>query len=153
MGAVLTTVLVIDDDSGVRRMLSTVLEDEGYVVEAVEKGRDAVKACSKTAFDVALVDIELPDTKGTELILKLKRLRPRIITIIVTGRPSMESAIRAVNERADAYLTKPIEVTELLSTIAKLVDEKTNEYVHMFGEVSRAKEDTSIFKYQRPDRW
>ena len=148
-----TAVLIIDDDPGVRKMLSTVLEDAGYLIEAVAEGKDAIKACSKTPFDVALVDIELPDTKGTELIAKLKKLQPRIITIIVTGRPSVENAIKAVNEKADAYLTKPIEVTELLSTIAKLLHEKIAEYVHLFAEISRAKENTPIFKYQRPDRW
>jgi DNA-binding NtrC family response regulator len=151
--ALITNVLIIDDDTGVRKMLSTVLENEGYVIEAVAKGKDAIKACRKTPFEVALIDIELPDMKGTELINTLKKTRPQIITIIITGIPSVENAIKAVNERADAYLTKPIEVTDLIKTIARLLQEKSSEYIRIFAEASRAKENTPIFKYNRPDKW
>ena len=153
MTALLTSILIVDDDVAVRTMLSTVLSDEGYMVEAVENGKQAVKTCEKSSFDVALIDIELPDMKGTELLNKLKRIQPKMIRIIITGHPSLESAMKAVNERADGYVLKPFEVTELLQKIRRLLEEKTNEYLRISTEAAREKESTPVVKYQRSDRW
>jgi DNA-binding NtrC family response regulator len=149
----LTSILIVDDDAGVRTMLSKVLDDEGYLTEAVENGKKAVKACEESSFDVALIDIELPDMKGTELLSRLKKIRPKMIKIIITGHPSLESAMKAVNERADGYVLKPFEVTELLQKIRVLLEEKTNEYLRISTETARAKESTPVVKYQRSDRW
>jgi DNA-binding NtrC family response regulator len=149
----LTSILIVDDDAGVRIMLSSVLNDEGYSVEAVENGKKAIKACEKSPFDVALIDIELPDMKGTELLNRLKKMQPRMIRIIITGHPSIENAMKAVNERADGYVLKPFEVTDLLEMIARLLTEKTNEYLRISQEVTRAKKSTPVVKYQRPDQW
>jgi DNA-binding NtrC family response regulator len=147
------SVLVVDDDPGVRVMLSSVLNDEGYVVEAVENGKEAIKACEKSFFDVALIDVELPDMKGTELLDKLKKLQPKMVRIIITGHPSLESAMKAVNERADGYVLKPFEVTELLEKIKKLLTEKTEEYLRLSTDAMHARESTPVVKYQRPDKW
>ena len=134
-------------------MLSEVLSDEGYSVETAANGKDAVKICQKMPFDVALVDIELPDIKGTELLTKLKAIQPKMVDIIITGHPSIENAMKAVNEKADGYILKPFEIPVLLQTIKKLVDEKTNAYFAMFTEVEKAKEKTPLFKYTAPDKW
>jgi len=150
---VLTSILIVDDETGVRDMLSSVLNDEGYSVEAVENGKKAIKACEKSSFDVALIDIELPDMKGTELLNRLKKRQPKMIRIIITGHPSIENAMKAVNERADGYLLKPFEVTDLLKMIARLLTEKTNEYLRISTEVTREKGSTPPVKYQSPDRW
>jgi DNA-binding NtrC family response regulator len=149
----LTSILIVDDDAGVRTMLLKVLNDEGYLVEAVENGKKAIKACEESSFDVALIDIELPDMKGTELLSRLKKIRPKMIKIIITGHPSLESAMKAVNERADGYVLKPFEVTELLQKIRRLLEEKTNEYLRISTEAAREKESTPVVKYQRSDRW
>lgn len=149
----LTSILIVDDDTGVRDMLSSVLNGEGYSVEVAENGKKAIKACEKSPFDVALIDIELPDTKGTELLNRLKKMQPKMIKIIITGHPSIENAMKAVNERADGYVLKPFEVADLLKMIAKLLTEKTNEYLRISTEVARAKESTPAVKYQRPDQW
>jgi len=149
----LNSILIVDDDIGVRNMLSSVLYDGGYLIEGVENGKEAIKACEESSFDVALIDIELPDMKGTELLNRLKKLQPKMIRIIITGHPSIESAMKAVNERADGYVLKPFEVTELLEMIARLLTEKTNEYLRISTEITSAKESTPAVKYQRPDRW
>ena len=76
----------MDDDASVRRMLTSILEDDGYSVEAVDNGRQALKTCERLPFDVALVDINLPDVKGTALLHELKRMQPRMVKIIVTHK-------------------------------------------------------------------
>jgi DNA-binding NtrC family response regulator len=149
----LTGILVVDDDEGVRNMLFSVLSDEGFSVEVAANGKEAIKICQKLAFDVALVDIELPDMKGTELLNRLKELQPKMVKIIITGHPTLDSAMKAVNERADGYVLKPFEVTELLMKIRKLLDEQTKEYLRMLDETSREKESTPVVKYQTPHNW
>jgi len=148
-----TSILVVDDDDEVRSMLRSILENEGYLVEDVENGKGAVKVCEKSTFDVALIDVELPDLKGTELLNRLKKIRPKMIRIIITGHPTLESAMKAVNERADGYVLKPFKVEGLLETVRRLLMERANEYLNMLTEAARSKDSTPTVKYQRPDRW
>lgn len=147
------SILIVDDDTDVRNMLSTILGDEGYSVETAENGKQAIKTCEKMPFDVALIDIDLPDIKGTELLHRLKEIQPKMVKIIITGHPSIENTMKAVNEKAEGYVLKPFNVAELLKMIKKLLAEKTNEYFQMFTEVERAKENIPLFKYRHPDKW
>jgi DNA-binding NtrC family response regulator len=145
--------LVIDDDEGTRNLFSTVLTDAGYLVEAVENGKQAIKICKKRPFDIALIDIELPDIKGIDLLKTLRQIQPKMVKIIITGHPSIENAVKSVNEKADGYLLKPVNIAEMLEMIKKIMTEKTNEYFQMFTEVERAKEKIPLFRYQHPDKW
>jgi DNA-binding NtrC family response regulator len=122
------SILVVDDDAGVRKVLSSVLCAKGYLVVAVENGKQALKASEKEYFDAALIDVELPDIKGIELLLRLKERHPKMVKIIVTGFPSLENAMKAVNEGADGYVLKPFDVGELLEMIRKHLDEKGAEF-------------------------
>ena len=149
----LYNVLVIDDDKETRNLFSTVLSDAGYLVEGAENGKRAIKACKKTSFDIALIDIELPDMKGTELLNELRQIQPKMVKIIVTGHPSIENAVKSVNEKADGYLLKPVNITEMLDIIKKILAEKADEYVQMLKMVEQTKETTPITKFQSPERW
>ncbi len=149
----LSNVLVIDDDEGTRNLFSTVLTDAGYLVETAENGKSAVKACKNGPFDIALIDIELPDIKGVELLKVLRQLQPKMVKIIVTGHPSIENAVKSVNEKADGYLLKPVNIAEMLEMLKKILSDKTNEYVQMIKSVEDAKEATPITKYQNPNEW
>jgi len=146
-------VLIIDDDEGTRNLFSTVFSDAGYLVDAVGKGKDAIKLCKEGPFDIALIDIELPDIKGIELLKTLRELQPKMVKIIVTGHPSIENAVKSVNEKADGYLLKPVKIPEMLEMIKKLLTEKADEYVKMIKIVEQAKESTPFVKYQYPDGW
>ena len=149
----IASVLIIDDDAGVRNLLCSVLENAGYSVEAVDNGKRALKTAEKLPFDVALVDINLPDIKGTELLHKLKRLQPKMVKIIITGNPSIENAIKALNEKSDGFIVKPFDPQELLDMIRRLVAEKKSEYLQMIAEVEKAKKNTPLFMYQNPNKW
>jgi DNA-binding response OmpR family regulator len=147
------SILVIDDQEEITTTVSAILEDEGYMVETAKNGKEAINKVKKAPFDLALVDIRLPDIEGTELIRKLREIQPKIATIILTGQPSLENAIKSVNNKADGYLLKPFETRVLIETIRKILAEKTNAYFQMFTEVERAKESNPVFKYQTPDKW
>lgn len=66
---------------------------------------------------MALIDIRLPDMEGIELLTRMKDTTPKIRKIIVTGYPSLQNAIEAINKKADAYIVKPVDVKQLLDTI------------------------------------
>jgi Response regulator containing CheY-like receiver, AAA-type ATPase, and DNA-binding domains len=143
----------VDDDKETRNTLTAILENESFLVQTAESGKKAVRLCEKSTFDVALIDIELPDIKGTELLHMLKEKQPKMVRIIITGHPSIENAAKSVNEKADGYIMKPFDVQELLAMIKKLIDEKTNAYFKMFAEVEQAKQNTPVFRYQHPTKW
>jgi DNA-binding NtrC family response regulator len=146
-------VLIVDDDPKMRELLTSILENASYIVETASNGKEAIKACKKFPVDVALIDVELPDMKGTKLLGALKELQPKMVRIIITGYPSIENAVTAVNEKADGYILKPFNPADLLEKIKKLIADKKNEYLTMLKEVEQAKQSTPQFKYQNPDRW
>ena len=142
------SILIVDDDADVRKTLSSILLDEGYCVETVENGKQAIGALEKAYFDLALVDIELPDMKGTELLLRLKKKQPKMVKIIITGFPSLENAIKAVNEGANGYVLKPFDAEELLKVIRKQLDEKAAEQLRTWIEKSEMKQRNTVFSEQ-----
>jgi len=87
---VIINTLIVDDDQEVRSTLVSILEDVGYLVQTAENGKKAISMCEQTPFDVALIDIELPYIKGTELLHILKEKQPKMVRIIITGHPSVE---------------------------------------------------------------
>jgi two-component system response regulator AtoC len=149
----IVSALIVDDDPAVRSMLSSILEDEGYSVEAVDNGKEAIRTCEKLPFDVALVDINLPDVKGTELLHKLKQLQPKMVKIIITGYPSIENAVTALNEKSDGFISKPFDPQELLEMIKKLIAEKQDDYLQMYQEVEDAQKNNPFVKYKSPSSW
>jgi DNA-binding NtrC family response regulator len=127
-------ILVVDDDAEVRKTLSSILSNEGYSVETVENGKQATKISEKSRFDLALIDIKLPDMDGTELLHRLKKNQPHMIKIIITGFPTLENAMETVNEGADGYVLKPFDTEKLLEMIRKHLKRETAEHISNWME-------------------
>jgi DNA-binding response OmpR family regulator len=98
-----------------------VLQEEGYFVDTAENGKEAIKKSFDNFYNLAIVDWRLPDIDGTVLITQLKETTPKMVKIMLTGYPSMNNAIEAVNLHADAFLIKPVDVEELLKKIHELL--------------------------------
>jgi CheY-like chemotaxis protein/predicted transcriptional regulator len=113
------SVLLIDDDETIRKALTRTLSKEGFTVDDATSGRQALEKSRLVHYDVALVDIRLPDMDGITLLRMLRDESPGIKEIIITGYPSMENAINAIDEGADAYITKPFKPADLLAKIRK----------------------------------
>ena len=120
-------ILVVDDDENIRNTMKTILEDEGYFVDLAANGSEAIQKTKKTAYNIALLDIRLPDMEGVELLKLIKDAVPRTRKIMVTGYPSMQNAIAALNKNADAYLIKPIDIENLLNTVKEQLQLQENE--------------------------
>src|SRR3989304_8052547 len=116
------TILVVDDEDSIRRAFTNILENAGYLVETAETGQKALEKALAKHYDVALIDIKLPDMEGTDLLLKLPK-GPEMIKIVITGFSTIENGVKAADYGADDFLVKPVEPRELLSAIKeRLVD-------------------------------
>jgi DNA-binding NtrC family response regulator len=127
-------ILVVDDDADVRKTLSSLLSEEGYSVVTAENGKQATRISEKSRFDMALIDIKLPDMEGTELLQKLKQNQPHMVKIIITGFPTLQNAIETVNEGANGYILKPFDVEKLLEMIRKHLKKETAEHISNWME-------------------
>jgi DNA-binding response OmpR family regulator len=125
-------ILVIDDDDSIRSTLALTLEAEGYTVDTAKDGEEAIAKSYSNFFNLAIVDWRLPDIAGTDLLGKLKETTPKMAKIMLTGYPSMNTAIDAVNKRADAFLVKPPNMDELLAKIKELL--KLQEETDTFSQ-------------------
>lgn len=110
-------ILVVDDDEGIRKTLSAILQDEGYEVDTAESGKEAILKSNAGFYNLALIDVRLLDMQGTELLTRIKDTVPRMRKIIITGYPTVHNAMEAVNRNADAYLIKPFDMGKLLFVI------------------------------------
>ena len=132
-------ILIVDDDESIGKVLATILEDEGYTVDIAENGEKAIKKSEEEFYNLALIDIRLPDMEGIELLTRMKDTTPKMRKIIITGYPSIQNAIEAVNRGADAYIVKPFDMDKVLATIKEQLklqeeekrysQEKVTEYI------------------------
>jgi len=120
-------ILVVDDDESVRRTFSAILEESGYIVDTAESGKEAIEKSQKNFYNVALVDIRLLDMEGTKLLATMKETTPKMVKIVITGYPTLQNAVDAVNMGADAYVLKPPNINELLNTIKERLQKQEEE--------------------------
>jgi adenylate cyclase len=111
--------MVIDDEEGVRRSLKKVLEKDGYRILLAESGEDALSIIRGNGHDIETVisDYRMPGMDGLETLIEIGRMNAEITRIMLTGYATMASAIEAVNEGIDGFLTKPFENDELRAKV------------------------------------
>ena len=117
-----TKLLIVDDDPGTCDTLSDIFEDHGYRVATANTGSQAEDKLEQTAFDVALIDIKLPDTDGIVLLREFKKTYPEMVCIIITGYAALENAIEALKMGADGYFTKPLVLKEVIHRVEQALD-------------------------------
>lgn len=120
-------ILIIDDDENIRKVLKTILEDEGYIIDTAETAKIGIEKSQKGFYNLALIDVRLPDMEGIELLSKLRDTKPKMRKIIVTGYPTLQNAVAAVNKGADAYVMKPFDVEKILQTIKEQLQKQAEE--------------------------
>ena len=123
-------ILIIDDDPRMCASLKELLGREGYKIRTKNSGSTAIDILTKESFDLVLSDIVLPDFEGYQIIDFLSTHNPEIPIIVMTGYPSIESAIKALQKGARDYLRKPIDTDELLLRIRNALEHKKLRYDH-----------------------
>lgn len=124
-------ILVVDDEERVRQLYSKALtEIGGFHVESVETGEEALQRIEKEDFDLVLTDLKLPNMNGLQLINEIIHLKPEILTILVTGYASIDSALEAMKGGASDYFKKPMDLKEMVIRIEKALNER-NRFVRL----------------------
>jgi DNA-binding response OmpR family regulator len=106
-------ILIVEDDENIRKTMSNILQQRGYETDTAKSGKEAEQKARTNFYNLALLDIKLPDMEGTQLLAKLHKNTPKMVKIMVTGYPSLENAMEALNQGADAYVTKPVKPAKL----------------------------------------
>jgi len=129
-------ILVIDDDESIRKTISMTLQHAGYVVDTAETGKQAIQKSEVNFYNLAIIDIRLPDIEGTELLTALSETTPKIVKIVLTGFPGMENAVKAINKGVDGYLVKPVSSDELIRVVKERLKKQEQEMRYSEGKVA-----------------
>lgn len=117
-------ILIVEDDENIRKTMQNILQQQGYETETAKTGQEAEQKTKDRVYNLALLDIKLPDMEGTQLLAKLQESSPKMMKIMVTGYPSLENAMEALNQGANAYVTKPVKPAKLLELIKEKLEEQ-----------------------------
>jgi len=118
-------ILIVEDDENVRETLKNLLRQRGYETDTAKTGKEAIQKSKAKYYNLALLDIKLPDMEGTKLLATMHENTPKMMKIMVTGYPSLENAVEAVNKGADAYVIKPVKADELLALVQEKLEEQS----------------------------
>ena len=117
-------ILVVDDEEVIRVLLSEILTDEGFEIVTASGGREAINYIESEHFDLVISDMVMPDVNGVEVLQAAFRADPEYAVIIITGFPSVDTAVKLVNLGAADYVTKPFNVDTIKITVAKVIESK-----------------------------
>jgi len=117
-------VLVVDDDEGARSVLAEALGLWGYFVTTARDGLDALERMKSQLFDAALLDIRMPRMDGIELLREIRRLDVAMPVVMMTGDPTVETAVEALKQGAYDYLQKPLMLDEVRHLMARLMERR-----------------------------
>ena len=120
-------ILIIDDDVDICVLLKRFLERKGYEVTTSFKGQEGVQLFSKNNFDVVLTDFRLPDMDGIDVLKSIKKLKPNVPVIVITGYSDVGQAVKVIRLGAFEYVTKPIFPEEILMLVKDALDSKVSK--------------------------
>ena len=119
-------ILLVDDNANVLAVLSDFLKTTGDAVCEAKDAQRAMRMVKEELADLALIDLRMPEMNGINLMLSLKKTKPRLPVIIYSGYPSMDTAIEALKKGADDYLTKPFFLEELKASVDQVFQKHTS---------------------------
>ncbi len=116
-------ILIVDDEKNQREMLAGFLAKQGYGAESVADGPQGLERFKRGVFDVVLSDYRMPGLDGIQFLKEIRRLNPEAVVVIMTAYGSVGTAVAAMKEGAYDYLTKPIDLDELLLLLQRVEKE------------------------------
>ncbi len=116
--------MIIDDDPLIRETLGDLFREKGYGIDTAGTGKSAIDKARKTAYNVALIDLKLPDMGGIELLRKLKKAYPDIVCIIATGNATLQNAVDALGDGASGYFVKPLVIDEVIHRVDEALEKQ-----------------------------
>ena len=134
-------VLVVDDEKVIREILSDFLTMEGYVVRTVEDGDAALRELERRSYNLVISDLKMPGMGGLELLERIKELKANVLTVIMTGFGTVETAIEAMKKGAHDYILKPFKIEEVIHVVERGIDMQ-----RLQAENIRLKEAVTLYK-------
>lgn len=122
----MSKILVIEDESSIRRVLVKILseENDGYVVEEAEDGLRGIEILKNKDYDLVLCDIKMPKMDGVEVLEAAKKIKPEIPFIMISGHGDLDTAVNTMRLGAFDYISKPPDLNRLLTTVRNALDRK-----------------------------
>ena len=139
-------ILFADDEKNLQELMRTELPRMGYTVTVCPDGLTAVAALEKEPFDCLLVDLDMPGLSGIEVIGKAREIRPEIEAVVMTGKPSQETAIEALRFQAFDYLTKPCRLADIAGLLGRVNERRQTkrQLTALQHRLRRAEGDTQL---------
>jgi CheY-like chemotaxis protein/glycine cleavage system H lipoate-binding protein len=125
-------VLVVDDEQIVCNSCRRILSQQGHNVQTVLNGREALRKVEEDKYDVVIADWKMPEVDGMEVLRLVKKNHPDIVLIMITGYPTVESAVKAMRIGVSNYLPKPFDPDELAGALKKALEENQTERKELF---------------------
>ena len=116
------SILIIDDEEGIRFSLRGILEDEGYTVYDVPSGKKALSLLKKQQIDICFLDVWLPEMDGLEVLQILQEQYPDILIVMISGHATVETAVKAIKLGAYDFIEKPLSLEKILVTIMRAIE-------------------------------
>ena len=120
----LRRILVVDDEEDVRETLSNVLKSLSYEPYTAASGPEALEIIKNTSIDVVLSDLYMPEMDGIELLKRIRTIDPKMVFLMITAHPTIETAVEAIKKGAYDYLTKPFHIEEVRLKINRALEKK-----------------------------
>jgi DNA-binding response OmpR family regulator len=120
-------IIIIDDELLIRDLLYDFFAEKGWQVTVSDSGANAVEMLKNQPYDIALVDLKMPEMDGLSFIRKIKNLGNSMPVIVMTAFPSFETAVEALRLKVEDYITKPFNINKLYKTVVGLLDERKKE--------------------------
>jgi DNA-binding NtrC family response regulator len=151
-------ILIADDEEAARKSLGQILQEDGYEVSLAADGEEALRLVAQESPDVLLTDLKMPGMDGQELLTRVRQGYPDVLVVVMTAHGTIRSAVQALREGAEDYLTKPIDVEELehllsgllrkkrLVTETRLLRERLDEKYSFENIVGRSPEMLEVFR-------
>lgn len=116
-------ILVVDDNRAIRERLAELLNKEGYEVTTASSGNEAIDIIRRRNFDLAIVDLVMPEIDGMEVLREIKRVSGDTKVIMITAFATVQSAVEAMKRGASDYISKPFRIEDIRATIRRVLEE------------------------------
>lgn len=118
-------ILIVDDESAIRRTLKDILEFEKYVVDEAADGMECLVKIKQNQYDVVILDIKMPKMDGMETLDRIQELQPELPVVMISGHATIDTAVEAVKKGAFDFVSKPPDLNRLLITLRNAMDKSS----------------------------
>ncbi len=124
--SVAPSILVVDDEAGTRESLRMILRSD-YHVRTVASGEEALRSLENEDFDLVTLDLKMPGLSGFETLTEMKRCRPDLDVVVITGFSSLGSVREALRQGASGFISKPFDIREIIALVRRCLERRRHK--------------------------